>query len=243
MKKYLIFSLLFLTVIISGCSSKQTNKNKAINNSDVKSANTQRETAGLVPLAVSTTTDLSATSTVNINKSISSNKLGIKVSYYSDLNNEVWSKEEGNKIYFWNKFYKDNYKEGQNLELFTKTKEESFVQTIENKFLSTEKYKNNCFVKVVENTDEYQKAIIDFKSPDTSPNHYCINGDPSRNCDSCPAHYSKTNASLYFIYYKNQPDKYFYFTLGQASLIRSDKEFWYGSSDKREWFNNVEFIK
>lgn len=48
MKKYLIFSLLFLTVIISGCSNKQTNENKVADNSSVNSTTTQQKTADIV---------------------------------------------------------------------------------------------------------------------------------------------------------------------------------------------------
>ncbi|MFA7601330.1 MAG: hypothetical protein WCY43_03835, partial [Patescibacteria group bacterium] len=151
-----------------------------------------------------------------------------------DSNNEIFSKEEGNKIYFWNEFQK------QSIEVFVKDKNVSFEDSVVYQFLNSEFYKNNCFVDVFEDNINYKKAIINFRNQ--NPSGECISGDPSPTCDSCPEVYSKKNASDYFIYYKNNPNKYFYISLGQESLMGSEFNLWYGNDDSREWFNNIMFI-
>lgn len=175
-----------------------------------------------------------STSTLFTNKSISSNKLGVKVSYYSNPENESDAKEDGNRLYFFmdNSVNRSDYKTGQYLEVFDKDEETSFSEAINNRFLSGVS-RDKCFVNVVEDKEDYQKAIIDY--PDTP----CEDGGPSWACNTCPFGYSKTNGISYFLYFKNHPEKFFYVSIGQYSLAAGSQEY----QAAGEWFNNIEFIK
>ena len=171
---------------------------------------------------------------LKVNESISSEKLGIKVSYYSNPENKTGSKIEDNRIYFYmnGPINVNDYKSGQYLEEFTKETNSSLQSAIETKFLQNIK-KDKCFVRVIEDTIGYQKAIIDY--PDTP----CSDGSPSFACSACPAGYSRTNGISYFMYYKNQPKVFFYFSIGQYSLMMGDSK----ATSSLEWFNNIEFVK
>jgi len=257
MKKLFYLVLIIPIFLLSGCGTDKNSENNTNSNNaeEQNMVGNDRDEHGCIGSAGYTwceqkqkclrtweeecvVTENVATST---NESITSDEMGVKVSYYSDESNKVYAKEDGNKLYFYNNFNVDNYKDGQSLELFTKKSETSLAQAIEDKFLNSDKYKNNCYVKVIEETEAYQKAIIDFKNQ--TPSGECVSGDPSATCDSCPALYSKTNASTYFLFDKSNQEKYFYVSLGQASLIGSNSNFGYGSDDQKEWFNNIEFTK
>lgn len=171
---------------------------------------------------------------LKVNESISSEKLGLKVSYFSNPENKTGSKIEKNRIYFYLNEPENvsDYKSGQYLEEFTKNTNSSLQSAIEDKFLQSIN-QDDCFVEIIENTDEYQKAIINY--PDTP----CPDGGPSFACNSCPGEYSRTNGISYFIYYKNHPNLYFYFSIGQYSLVMSASQ----TTTNLEWFNNIEFLK
>jgi len=171
---------------------------------------------------------------LGVNSSISSEELGIKVSYYSNPENKTGAKAEGQRIYFYmnGPITVSDYRTGQYLEGFTKEDDVSLASAIADRFLK-DIDKDKCFVKVIEETDTYQKAIIDY--PDTP----CPDGSPAFTCHPCPAEYSRTNGIAYFMYYKDQPAKYFYFSIGQYSLLMGSA----GATSSLEWFNNLEFIK
>lgn len=172
--------------------------------------------------------------TLKVNEDISSDKLGIKVSYYSNPENETGAKIEGNRIYFYmnGPVNFSDYKSGQYLEEFTKDADVSLQSAIETRFLKNTE-KDKCFVRVIKDTVDYQQAIIDY--PDTP----CADGSPAFVCSPCPEGYSRTNGISYFMYYKNQPKVFFYFSIGQYSLLMGSAN----AASSLEWFNNVEFIK
>lgn len=256
MKKPLILTLVLFTLFLSACTLGKNNGNETKTN-PVNQSNqpnivgNDRDEHGCIGSAGYSWCEIkqkclrpweekceadspSATSTLKANSSIYSEKLGIKVSYYSNPENKTSSKADGSRIYFYfdGPATTSDYKSGQYLEGFAKEAESSFQSAIENKFLQNIR-KDKCFVKITEDTAEYQKAIIDY--PDT----LCPNGSPAFTCNSCPANYSKTNGISYFIYYKNQPKMFFYFSIGQYSLTIGAPE-WKSSL---EWYNNIEFIK
>lgn len=224
-KKFFIFILIFPLLFLSACSLKKLNNygGRKINKPAALEENKKTPNASSVK---------------NTNKSIKSSNLGLEITYYSEENNEIFAKEEGSKIYFWRKLQEQSF--GQSIEVFSKDENVSFADAIASQFLNKKSYQDNCFVDIFEEGDNYKKAIINFKSQ--NPSGECLSGDPSPTCDSCPETYSRKNASDYFIYYKNNPGKYFYISLGQESLIGSEHNLWYGSDDSREWFNNIKFI-
>lgn len=169
-----------------------------------------------------------------LNDSISSEKLGIKVSYYSSPENLTGAKEEGNRIYFYmnGPANTSDYKTGQYLEEFTKDSDASLKSAIESNFLQNIDT-DQCFVEIIEDTDEYQKAIINY--PDTP----CSDGSPAFACNSCPVDYSRSNGISYFLYYKDHPNLFFYLSIGQYSLMAGDPQASLGA----EWFSNIEFLK
>lgn len=171
---------------------------------------------------------------LQVNENIFSEQLGIKVSYYSNPENQTKSKVEGNRIYFYmnGPANVSDYKSGQYLEGFIKENNVSFQSAIENDFLENIN-KDKCFVEIIEDTNEYQKAVISY------PNIPCPDGDPWFACNVCPAGYSRTNGISYFIYYKNHPNLYFYFSIGQYSLLMGTSQ----ATTSLEWFNNIEFPK
>ena len=168
-----------------------------------------------------------------VNESISSEQLGIKVSYYSNPENQTGAKVEGNRIYFYmdGPINSSDYKSGQYLEVFTKETDVNFQSTIENYFLQNVN-SDECFVEIIEDTPKYQKAIINY------PDNPCADGSPSFACSVCPTGYSKTNGISYFIYYKDNPSSYFYFSIGQYSLLSSNAQ----EANGLEWFDNIEFL-
>ena len=169
---------------------------------------------------------------LQVNDSINSEQLGIKVSYHSDPERPTASKTEGNRIYFYLNGSIDNndYKSGQYLEGFSKEANVSFADAIKNDFLQNMSA-DKCFVEILEDTSEYQKAAINY------PDVPCANGDPSFTCNVCPASYSRTNGISYFKYYKNHPTAYFFISVGQYSLLTIDSP-----ESRLEWFNNIEFL-
>lgn len=171
---------------------------------------------------------------LQVTDSVSSEKLGIKVSYYSNPENQTASRVDGDRIYFYmnGPVTTSDYKSGQYLEGFAKAADLSLTKAIEDRFLS-DIGKDKCFVTITEDTATYQKAIIDY--PDTT----CPDGGPYWSCNSCPTGYSKTNGIAYFMYYKDQPDVFFYFSIGQYSLLLGSA----GVTSSLEWFNNIEFVK
>ena len=222
MKKLLIITLTLSVVVLSACSLIEDNGNEEnINQNnpvDVVDDNRDEE-------------DLS--SEPQVNSSVYSEELGIRVSYYSNPENKTISQVEGNRVYFYmdGPISVSGYKSGQYLEGFNKPAEVSLQSAIEERFLSGVA-RDKCFVTIIEDTDTYQKAIIDY--PDT----LCPNGSPAFTCHACPADYSKTNGIAYFMYYKNQPTTFFYFSIGQYSLIGSQ-----AASGNLEWFDNIEFVR
>jgi hypothetical protein len=171
---------------------------------------------------------------LNVNESILAEDLGIKVSYYSNPENQTGSKIDGNRIYFYmnGPMNVSHYKSGQYLEKFSKATNITLQEVIENDFLQ-DINQDQCFVEIIEDNTEYQKAIINY------PDKPCPNGEPFFACNICPKGYSLTNGVSYFIYYKNHPEVYFYFSIGQYSLIMEASE----TSSDLEWFNNIEFLE
>lgn len=171
---------------------------------------------------------------LGVNKSVFDDNLGIKVSYYSNPENQTRSKIDGNRIYFYidRPMSVSDYKSGQYLEKFSKEINTTLQEAIENDFLQNIN-NDQCFVEIIEDNNEYQKAIINY------PDNPCPNGEPFFACNNCPENYSKTNGISYFMYYKDHPETYFYFSIGQYSLIMENSE----TSSDLEWFNNIEFIK
>jgi len=221
MKKLSIFALVLLVLFLSACNLGKSNRDEA----EIESVN-QPNPSNLVD-------NPNAGSTLKVNSSVISEKLGIKVSYYSNPENTTGSRVDGNRIYFYMNGPANisDYKSGQYLEGFDKGIETSLSSAIENKFLQNIK-RDKCFVVITEDTAAYQKAIINY--PDT----LCPNGSPAFTCNTCPPNYSKTNGISYFIYYKNQPDKFFYFSIGQYSLLGGLE-----AARGLEWFDNLEFVK
>ena len=222
MKKLLILIPVLFVFFLSACSLPKDNGNEA------------KEDVVNQPNQTNTVENNSTSSSLKVNVSVYSEKLGIKVSYYSNPEYKTDSKVEGNRLYFF--MDKPNqvngYKTGQYLEGFAKTASTSLPSAIENKFLKNIN-QSKCFVTITEDTAAYQKAIIDY--PDT----LCPDGSPAFTCNVCPANYSKTNGIAYFIYYKDHPSQFFYFSIGQYSLLYGAP----GATSSLEWFNNVEFIK
>jgi hypothetical protein len=247
MKKLLILILVLFLTSLSACSLNNSNegekKSDQINQSDI--VGNDRDEHGCIGSAGYSWCEIKQKclrvweekceeNTLNVNESISSEKLGIKVSYYSNPENKTGSKVEDNRVYFYMNGPENlsDYKSGQYLEGFTKKADISFQNAIENNFLKNIN-KDKCFVEIIEDTPSYQKAIINY--PDIS----CPDGNPSFTCNVCPAEYSRTNGMAYFIYYKNNPNSYFYFSIGQYSLLAGDSQ----TSSNLEWFNNIEFLK
>jgi len=249
MKKLLVLSLLFLVLFLSACSLNSLNKdNKDEEKLDpTKQSNLvggDHDEHGCIGSAGYSWCEIKqkclrvweeeceGTGT-KVNESISSEELGIKVSYYSNPENKTGSQVEGNRIYFYvnGPVNISDYKSGQYLEEFSKDADLSLEDAIEKRFLQNIE-KDKCFVEIIENNPEYQKAIINY--PDTP----CADGSPAFTCNTCPDGYSRSNGLAYFIYYKDYPSLYFYFSIGQYSLLGGSN-----ASSSLEWFNNIEFLK
>lgn len=167
------------------------------------------------------------------NSTVINEQLGIKVSYYSNPDNETQARAEGSKIYF-SMPGPDAGGSGssQFLEGFSKDAGASLKEAIEKDFLSHVD-QGQCFVEISGDTPAYQKAVISY--PDTP----CSDGGPAFTCHACPDGYSRTNGLSYFIYYKNHPGQYFFYSIGQFSLLMGAP----AANPRLEWFNNVEFVE
>jgi hypothetical protein len=247
MKRLLVLTLILLVFSLSACSlgKDKRGEEKSDQTSQVNTVGSDRDDHNCISSAGYSWCEIKqkclrvweeecAAVVLKVNEDISSEKLGIKVSYYSNPENKTGSKIEGNRIYFYmnGPANVSDYKSGQYLEEFTKEAGSSLQAAIETGFLKNIA-KDKCFVKVIEDTTEYQKAIIDY--PDTP----CTDGSPAFVCNTCPEGYSRTNGISYFMYYKNQPKVFFYFSIGQYSLMMGSAQ----ATSSLEWFNNVEFIK
>ena len=217
MKKLLTLLLVLFILSLSACSLNKDNK-------DEKKFNQTNQ-----PNIVDDDRD-----ELKVNENISSEELGIKVSYYSNPENKTGAKIEDNRIYFYmnGPVNISDYKSGQYLEKFTKEINSNFQEAIEARFLKNTE-EDKCFIRIIEDTAQYQKAIIDYSD---AP---CSDGSPAFTCNSCPTGYSRTNGISYFIYYKDQPKVFFYFSIGQYSLLMGSSR----ATSGLEWFNNIEFIK
>lgn len=252
MKKLLVLTLVFPLLFLSACTWSPQAEN-GVEGNDVNQPNivgNDRDAHGCIGSAGYSWCELKqkclrvweekceegsqASSTLKVTDSVSSEKLGIKVSYYSNPENKTGAKAEGSRIYFYmdGPATKSDYKTGQYLEGFSKEPSASLQSAIENMFLKKIS-EDKCFVTITEDTAAYQKAIIDY--PDTP----CPDNGPYWSCNACPVNYSKTNGIAYFMYYKDHPNSFFYFSIGQYSLIMGDS----GATSSLEWSNNVEFVK
>lgn len=247
MKKLLILTLVLSLLSLSACSLNEDDRGEEklgqINHSDLLGGD--RDEHGCIGSAGYSWCEIKQKCLraweesceeggLKVNESVSSEELGIKVSYYSNPENKTESKVEDNRIYFYINWPTgvNDHKSGQYLEKFTKESDVSFQSAIENKFLQNID-KDKCFVEIIEDTLEYQKAIITY--PDTS----CPDGEPYFACNACPTGYSRTNGISYFMYYKDNPNSYFYFSIGQYSLMMGGSQ----ATSNLEWFNNIEFLK
>jgi hypothetical protein len=247
MKKLLILTLILSLSSLSACSLNKNNgveeKSGQINQPNIVGAD--RDEHGCIASAGYSWCEIKQKCLriweekceeggLEVNESVSSEKLGIKVSYYSSTENKTGSKVEDNRIYFYmnGSVNVSDYKSGQYLEGFTKETNLSLQSAIENNFLKNIA-KDKCFVEIIEDTPDYQKAIINY------PDAPCSDGSPAFTCNTCPAGYSRTNGISYFMHYKSHPNSYFYFSIGQYSLIMGDPQ----ATSSLEWFNNIEFLK
>lgn len=246
MKKLLILFFVFLILFLSACTLNRNNRDEEKNNqaNQFNIVGNDRDEHGCIGSAGYSWCEIKQKclrlweekceiDSLKVNESISSEKLGIKVSYYSYPENKIGSKVEKNRIYFYmnGPINFSDYKAGQYLEEFAKESNASLKSAIENDFLQNIA-QDKCFVEIIEDTIVYQKAIINY--PDTP----CPDGSPSFVCNACPANYSRSNGISYFIYYKNNPNVYFYFSIGQYSLLSG-----LNATSSLEWFNNIEFLK
>ncbi len=159
--------------------------------------------------------------------------LHLRIKYYSSPENKILTKRVGNRVYFYPSGY--DYESGQYIEKFDKEKDLSLAEAIENDLLGagTADY---CFVETKSDSIDSQKAIISFPS-DVA----CENNEPSWVCANCSS-YRAQNGVATFIYYKSQPDVYFYISIGQASLMTHINGLSGEEIGKLEWFNNIEAI-
>ena len=159
--------------------------------------------------------------------------LHLRIKYYSSPENKILAKRVGNRVYFYPDGY--DYESGQYIEKFDKKIDLSLAEAIENDLLGagTADY---CFVETKYDSIDSQKAIISFPS-DVA----CENDEPSWVCANCSS-YRAQNGGATFIYYKNQPDVYFYISIGQASLMTNIDGLSGEEISKLEWFNNIEAI-
>lgn len=247
MRSLFILTLLLLSLSVSACSLDRDvrNEKKSDQLNGLEIAGGDRDEYGCIGSAGYSWCNIKQkclraweekceADSLKVNESISSKKLSIKVLYYSDSENITGSKVEDNRIYFYmnGPLNVSDYKSGQYLEGFIKEIDSSFQDSIENDFLKNIN-KDKCFVEIIEDTEQYQKAIINY--PDVT----CPDGSPSFACNVCPAEYSRTNGISYFMYYKNHPNLYFYLSIGQYSLLMGGAQ----TTSSLEWFNNIEFLQ
>lgn len=159
-------------------------------------------------------------------KDFVSTKLGISFNYKLDkenLDNGIF--EKGNIVYVYPKTVKgnNNPEEGQFVEVFDKSVNESFQDAI--KRIILDKYPSKfCIVSTYENSvgpKELIFATIKYPPP-TNPE-----SDPFwSNAKMCNSSYAESNGIRYFAYDPKYPDRFFFFDIGQYAIITADGKLW-----------------
>lgn len=220
------YLMLFATESITPTTQITNTTNKATNTSANKTTNTSAKS--------NANTNTAQNTNINANpvgvKTYTSEKLGVKFNYLASEGDPVI--EEGNTIYV-------RGKTGQFVEKITKTAADDLKTAIQKKFLAGISEKD-C---VVSNStyDSTRSSSID-----TAEIKYAfqITGldDPRIETSPCPKNYRQTNGISYFWMDNNNPEQFFFFSIGQYS-IRSEGKDGNPSGTEKPWQETFEVVK
>lgn len=181
--------------------------------------------------------------TINLNcpenyKEYISTILGVGFCYPEKVGDSSYSStvkvtEVDEKIYV---YYDTITKEqGQFVEVFDKEKTDTLVQAIEKQFLQGIS-KDKCWAVLATtpsgaqnffNAVEYPKSYIfaqALKYP--MPENPAYMSEAFANADNCPADYRSTNGIRSFMMDQNNPDRFFFFNIGQYSIAGTNQPTW-----------------
>lgn len=158
-----------------------------------------------------------------------SEELGIS---FSVLNENSFDRLEiertGNRVLIYNE--ESEKKPGQWVEVFEKEPNKTIEDAITEDFLTGYDPKD-CFLNELDYNDESnstKRLIIDYPEPEDQNQPFWTNRE------LCPEVYSKTNGVSYFYYDSDTPDKYAFFSIGQAAI--------FGDENRITWQDTFKFI-
>ncbi len=159
-------------------------------------------------------------------KTFLSQKLGVKFNYLASQGSPVI--EEGDKIYV-------GGKGGQWVQEFSKSSNDGLKTAIKKKFLAGVSGQDCAVVDYgMSRAANIETAEIQFGFQLTGLD------DPRIAVSPCPKDYRMTNGIRYFWMDKNNPDKFFFFNIGQdAILAESDQQV----GGQKTWQNTFTVIK
>jgi hypothetical protein len=160
-----------------------------------------------------------------------SKKLGVGFCYpeqVGDVSMDLVVKvsESDNKIFV---YYQDRTVEsGQFIEVFDKEKNDTLTQAMEKRFLQ-EFSKDKCWASLRKDDDGVDMKPVNgqifadglrYPAPENEMLPFFANSD------NCPIAYAATNGIRYFMMDENNPDRFFFFSIGQYSINGENQPLW-----------------
>lgn len=144
-------------------------------------------------------------------KTFNSSKLGISFQYFTGEGGTNEVKEVGNKVLV-------GGENGQFVEMFSKSPEDTLAVAIQKKFL-TGISETDCFIKVLPNTSSFAGGPVPPSNHEKATIAYPFDPDNFMETQhKCPPQYSMTNGISYFLMDQNHPSKFFFFSIGQYAI-------------------------
>ena len=215
----IILILLILAVLGVGAGAyyfgKSTNKNIPVPVTPITSP-----VSTTTPIATQTATSAPAPSNPDSNV-FSSPDLGISFNYTNKntgINgSKIQVKQIGNKVYVYSASGKPE--DGQYLEMFSKDKNDSLIDTVKKKILAGYSL-NDCLVKTITSTFTGQTHPANFElaqiSVPVAPNDDLIN--LSEKAKKCPTAYIAVGGLSYFLFDPAHTDKFIFLSIGQYGI-------------------------
>lgn len=220
----------FLIAVGGYLFAHKNNQQKAVVSSPTPSV-AQTSVPTLAPtLTPITSPSITDTGVIN-QKRYTNPKVGISFVFSANsLGMSFDVKEQGNKIYVYDTKYP--YTQGQYIEVFQKSPQDTLTQAIQKQFLANISA-SDCFVKDLKLNSNYPAS---FEEKTLS-----FPADPNSDLPSfaqpnkCPAPYAESNGISYFLGDTKHPNTFLFLSIGQQGFPIEE-------NNQKMWQDTIEFI-
>ncbi len=139
-------------------------------------------------------------------------------------------KEQGNKIYVYDTKYP--YTQGQYIEVFQKSPQDTLTQAIQKQFL-TNIFANDCFIKDLKLNSSYPASFEEktLSFPVDQNSDVPAFAQPNK----CPTPYAESNGISYFLGDTKHPNIFLFLSIGQQGFPIQE-------NSQKMWQDTIEFL-